>query len=195
MTHKCVGNVTIIGPDNGLSPGRRQAIIWTNAWVLLIGPLGTIFSEILIEFHTFSFKKMHLKKPSGNERPFCLGLNVLNKYLYQHLVCNDFIAIFYVDELLKRWWSMVYTVLLWFRKPCYWECSVFLRRFFIVDVVLIYWNLWHICAYRSEMSSPVSWKITRLKLTVITFVLFHYCLRYHILTTYEPANKQTLRGT
>ena len=37
------------GSDNGLSPGWRQAIIWTNAGILLIGPLGTNFSEILIE--------------------------------------------------------------------------------------------------------------------------------------------------
>ena len=35
--------------------GRRQAIIWTNAGILLIGPLGTNFSEILIEIHIFSF--------------------------------------------------------------------------------------------------------------------------------------------
>ena len=28
--------------------------------ILLIGPLGTNFNEILIEMHTFSFKKMHL---------------------------------------------------------------------------------------------------------------------------------------
>ena len=34
----CVANLTIIGLDNGLSPGRRQAIIWTSAGVLLIGP-------------------------------------------------------------------------------------------------------------------------------------------------------------
>ena len=27
VTHKCVGKLTIIGSDNGLSPGRRQAII------------------------------------------------------------------------------------------------------------------------------------------------------------------------
>ena len=35
--------------DNGLSPGRRQAIISTYVLILLIGPLGTNFSEILIE--------------------------------------------------------------------------------------------------------------------------------------------------
>ena len=56
VTHICVGEQTIIGSDNGLSPGRRQAIIWTNAGILSTGPLGTNFSEILIEINTFSFK-------------------------------------------------------------------------------------------------------------------------------------------
>ena len=77
MTHICVGNLTIIGSDNGLSPGWRQAIIGTNAGILVIGTLGTNFSEILIEIRPFSFKKMHLKMSSGKWRPFCLGLNVL----------------------------------------------------------------------------------------------------------------------
>ena len=61
VTHICVNKLTIIGSDDGLSTGRRQAIIWTNARILLIEPLGTNFSEILIEILTFSFKKMHLK--------------------------------------------------------------------------------------------------------------------------------------
>ena len=74
--YKCVDKLTIIGSDNGLSPGRRQAIIWTNAGILLIGPLGTNSSEILIGIETFSFKKMHLKMSSAKWRPFCLGLSV-----------------------------------------------------------------------------------------------------------------------
>ena len=74
----CVSKHTNIGSDNGLSPGRRQAIIWTNAGILLIGPLGTNFSEISIKIQIFSFKKMHLKMLSGKWRPFCLGLNVLS---------------------------------------------------------------------------------------------------------------------
>ena len=69
--------LTIIGSDNGLSPERHQAIIWTNAGILLIGPLGTNFSEILIEIQTFSLKKMRLKISSGKCRPFCIGLDVL----------------------------------------------------------------------------------------------------------------------
>ena len=77
VTHICVSKLTIIDSDNGLSPGRRQAIIWTNVGILLIGPLGTNFSEMLIEIHTFSFKKIHLKMSSGKWRPFWLALNVL----------------------------------------------------------------------------------------------------------------------
>ena len=77
VMHICVSKLTIIGSDNGLSPDRRQAIIWTNAGILLIGPLGTNFSEISIEILTFSFKKMRLKGSSAKRRPFCLGHNVL----------------------------------------------------------------------------------------------------------------------
>ena len=76
VMHICVSKVTIVS-DNGLSPGRHQAIIWNNAGILLIGPLGTNFTGILIEIHTFSFKKMHLKMSSGKWRPFCICLNVL----------------------------------------------------------------------------------------------------------------------
>ena len=55
-----------------------KAIIWTNVGLLVIGPLGTNFSETLIEILTFPFKKMRLKVWSAKRRPFCLGLNVLN---------------------------------------------------------------------------------------------------------------------
>ena len=70
VTHICVGKLTIIASDKGLSPERRQAIIWTNAGLLLIGPLRTNFSEILIGIQIFSFKKMHLKLSSAKWRPF-----------------------------------------------------------------------------------------------------------------------------
>ena len=75
VTHICVDKLTIIGSENGLSPGRRQAIIWTNA----NGPLGTHFSEIFIGIQAFSFKKTRLKMSSAKWRPFCLGLSVLNQ--------------------------------------------------------------------------------------------------------------------
>ena len=76
MIHICVGNLTIIDSNNGLSPGCPQAIIWTNAEVLLNWPLGTNFSEI--EIHIISFKKMYLEVSFGKRWPFCLSLNVLN---------------------------------------------------------------------------------------------------------------------
>ena len=75
VTHICISKITTVGSDNGLAPGRRQTIIWTNDGILLIGPLGTNFSEFLIGIQTFSFKKMHLKM-SSKWRPFCFGLNV-----------------------------------------------------------------------------------------------------------------------
>ena len=77
VTHIGIGNLTIIGQDNGLSPDRHQAIIWNNAGILLIGPLKTNFSEIFVKIQAFSFKKRHLKMSSGKWWPFCLGLNVL----------------------------------------------------------------------------------------------------------------------
>ena len=77
VTHICVSKLTIIASDNGLSPGRRQAIIWTNDGILLIRALGTNFSEILSKIHSFSFKKMHLKMSSVKGRLFSLGLNEL----------------------------------------------------------------------------------------------------------------------
>ena len=75
--HICVGKLTIIGSDNALSPGRRQAIIWTKAEILLIGPLGTNFSENSIGIQIFSFKKLHLKMSSAKWRLFRLGINEL----------------------------------------------------------------------------------------------------------------------
>ena len=68
VTHIYVSKLTIIGSDHGLSPGRRQAIIWTNAGILLNRTLRTNFSEILSEIHTFS-----VKMSSAKWRQFCLG--------------------------------------------------------------------------------------------------------------------------
>ena len=84
VTHICISRLTTIGSDNGLSPDRRQAIIWTNAGILLVGPLGINFSENFIKNHTFSFTKMHLKMSSRKWPPFCLGLNVLTHCDVRH---------------------------------------------------------------------------------------------------------------
>ena len=77
VTHICVSKLSIIGSDNGLSPGRHQAIIWSNAGILLIGSLGVNSSDNWIGIETFSIKKMHLKMLSAKWRLFGLSLNEL----------------------------------------------------------------------------------------------------------------------
>ena len=91
VMHICVCKPTIIGSDNGLSPGRRQAIIWTNAGILLIWPLGTNFSEILIEIQTFSLKKICLKMPSQPQY-----VKTIQPVCDSHDICHIWI--------LMRWW-------------------------------------------------------------------------------------------
>ena len=71
------GKLTIIGSDNGLSPGQCQAIIWINAVIFLIGPLGTNSIKILIEVLT-TLTKICLKILFVKWCPFRLGPNVLS---------------------------------------------------------------------------------------------------------------------
>ena len=48
MTHICVGNLTIIGSDNGLAPGRRQVFIWINDWIFVgLRPVIQILCHVL----------------------------------------------------------------------------------------------------------------------------------------------------
>ena len=101
MTHICVSKLTIIGSNNGLPPDRRQAIIWTNARIWLIRTLGTNFSEILGEIHSFSFKKMHLKMSSAKGRLFSLGLNVLSSI--RRLFSSKSTKLFRFYRM-KPWW-------------------------------------------------------------------------------------------
>ena len=110
VTHICVGTNNNIGSNNGLSPDRRQAIIWTNAGLLSIGPLRTYLSENLIKMQQFSLKKMLLKMSSGKWRPSCLGLNVLSLWSYVSIfstvtwwVPNSRIWIFRILSLSMGW--------------------------------------------------------------------------------------------
>ena len=83
--HICISKISIIGSDNVLLPGRRQVIIWSNAAMLLIETLGTIFSEIRSEIRAFFFKKMHLKMLSAKCRSYYIGLDVL-----RHLTTSNY---------------------------------------------------------------------------------------------------------
>ena len=79
VTHICVHKLTIIGSDNGLSSGRHKAIICTDAGILLIGPWGTNFNDIIIEVRAFSLNRIRLKMSSANCCPIRLGLNGLSQ--------------------------------------------------------------------------------------------------------------------
>ena len=113
VMHICVSKRTIIGSDNGLSPGCRKAIIWTNAGISLIGPLGTNFSKIPSAIRTFSFKKIQLKMASEKWRPFCIGLHVsthlpLDKMaaILQTIFSDAFSWITSFEFIFKIHWSL-----------------------------------------------------------------------------------------
>ena len=88
LTHICVSklrdvyitslvNYTIIGSDNGLSPLRRQPIIWNNDGLLSIRSRGTYSNEILFEFQEKSIQEYAYENAvCKNWRASCLGLSV-----------------------------------------------------------------------------------------------------------------------
>ena len=106
MAHICVSKLTNIDSDNGLSPDRCQAIIRTTAGISLIGPLGTNFSEILIEIHIFSFKKMHFKMSSAKWRPFCLGLNVITPFKKERIFISPVSSAFDLWDVVLPSWNL-----------------------------------------------------------------------------------------
>ena len=105
VTHICMSKLTTIGLDNGLSAGRRQAIIWTNAGILLIRPVGTNFSEILIKIQTFSLKNIRLKMSSMKCYPFRLSLNVI---MWSQYICKHWFKISYWFQHSETWFCVVY---------------------------------------------------------------------------------------
>ena len=72
-----------IGSGSRLSPVRRQAITWTKADVLSIGPLGTNFSEILVEIVAFSLTKMRLKMSFE-----MAAISLMGIWVNTHLKCS-----------------------------------------------------------------------------------------------------------
>ena len=69
VTHICVGNLSIIGSDNRLSPGRHQVITCTNAGIMLTGTLWIKTLHFNRNLY-ISFKKMHSNTSSAIWRPF-----------------------------------------------------------------------------------------------------------------------------
>ena len=76
VTHICVSKLTVIGSNDGLSPGRRKPL----SEPMLIGPLGTNFSEILnwnlyIVIQENAFENVIWKLAAILSRPHCLQCN------------------------------------------------------------------------------------------------------------------------
>ena len=78
-THICVSKLTITGSGNGLSPGRRQAIIWTNDRNCWLDPWEQTSVKSESKFIRFHSGKCIWKCRLENGDPFYLGLNVLSK--------------------------------------------------------------------------------------------------------------------
>ena len=107
MTHVGVSKLNIADSDNGLSPDRRQAIILTNAGILLIWRLGINFSEMFIKIHTFLFEKMHLKMTSAKWRPIYLGLSVSSLHCDRLHPYQCFMMVAINDSLVLLWWLVL----------------------------------------------------------------------------------------
>ena len=65
MTHIYVGNLTTTGSVSSLLPGRRPAIIWTNARILLIFIQENAFESVVCEMTAIL------------SRPYCFSAYIL----------------------------------------------------------------------------------------------------------------------
>ena len=74
VTHICVGNSPIIGSDNGLSPDRRQAIIWTNA-----GNPVKFNQKYNVYIQENAFERVVWKTAAILSQPQCVNSSPLDK--------------------------------------------------------------------------------------------------------------------
>ena len=113
VTHICDSKLTIIGSDKGLASGRRQAIIRSNAGMLLNGHIGTNFSEIVIEIPTFAFKKTYFKMPSAKGGHF-ISASMWSKSTRTHTDLDATRTCVHVDEVSIKLDMLCYSAKTWF---------------------------------------------------------------------------------
>ena len=193
VTYIWVSKITIIGSDNGLSPGGCQAIIWTNAGILLIGQLGTNPGQIVIGIQAFSLKKMHLKVSSVKWRPFCLSLNVLAAWhrigdmqlpetmITQFIDASPGLSQLSLEMLQYRMRSHVPhdDVIKWKHFPCYWP---FVRGIhqspvnsLIFSLICIWINGW----VNNREAGDLRW-----------CPIWHHCNESSWITSTKPSDKR-----
>ena len=107
VTHICVSELTITGSDNGLSPRRRQAIIWNKAGLLLIEPL--IRNKLQWNFNRNS--NISIQK-NALEHVVCEMVSILSRphMLRQHFMGDHYAPFWQLQvqpdimlERLERW--------------------------------------------------------------------------------------------
>ena len=121
-TNIYVDKLTSIGSDKGLLPGQRQSIIWTNAGILLVGPLGTNFSEFFIKIQTICLSlyvliilqhrtqlTTHKKCPNGpishelNKKFLSFNYDSNDPSRSQICICHDSPAVIMCTKLWPDW--------------------------------------------------------------------------------------------
>ena len=147
-----------------------QIMAWrrpNNAGILLIWPLGTNFSEMLIEILRVSLRKMRLKGSYAKWRPFCLGLNLSNWGNAAYPVPPSFQMIYGPVQA-----GVINAVLRPKSFSKLWMKYAKLYLYFTSLILLI--NLFHLDVYCSEF---LIWKVHA------TTRMFHTNDQYTILRT------------
>ena len=83
VTYICVGNLTIIGSDNGLSPGRRQAIICTNPGIYVNWTLRQNNRNANILIQENALENVVSEMASILSRPQCVKAHTRSRYAWQ----------------------------------------------------------------------------------------------------------------
>ena len=154
MTHICISKLTIIGSNNGLSPDRRQAITWINDGLSLITPLGTNFSEIWSEIHTFHSRECILETvvcemASILSRPQCVEL----LHVFSHLCPNFSGDLPHPHVKSAHAWSVVYAC-----NRCSWPK---VKNDIFSKSMLAKYSRWHQIYRMRQMPSFRDWSVAR----------------------------------
>ena len=153
VTHICVRKLTIVGSDNGLSPGRRQAVILTNAGVLLIG----LLRKVLLVYLLSKLIYFHWRKWIGKcLRPFCLGTNLLTT-IYHHVANGN---AFCITSLF--WGSGICFLvrmnqLLNKQSSChwFWDAMTLMWRHHNVMITIFFCHFYHLILHCLKCSTKI----------------------------------------
>ena len=103
VTHMCVSELTIIGSDNGLSPGRRQAIIWTREWWNIVNwTLRNKLQWNFIRNSNIFIQQNALENVVCEMASICLGLNVLIPITYQASKFLNFVNLLIQETIILQ---------------------------------------------------------------------------------------------